>query len=144
VPHPADISSHATTLKSKIGRRSALTHQTGLEVFPHTAFRCPSPRGIHPCPACRRGHFVEPVLSVQISFGKPGITRLSISDLVPPSQMGAHPLFQVPSHSAESPAAVAKVEITHPATHRRVDLTDQPVHRNVYRVLGGLIAPEAS
>jgi hypothetical protein len=82
------------------------------------------------CPACCSRHFVEPVLSVPISFGKPGIARLSISDLVPPSQMCAHPLFQVPSHSAESPAAVAKVEITHPATHRRVDLADQPVHRH--------------
>ena len=114
--------------ESRISRRSALPHQTGLVVFPHTAFRCPSPRGMRLRPARCRRHFVEPVLSVQIPFGEPGVPCFPISDLVSLSQMRAHPLFQVPSHSTELFAAIAKVKVPHPATHRRVDLADQPVH----------------
>ena len=56
------------------------------------------------------------------------MSRFPISNLMPLPQMHTHTILQMPAHPAKRPAAVAQVEISHPATHRRVDLADQPVH----------------
>jgi len=99
----------------------ALPHQTVRAVYPHTAFRCPSPRGMRNRPACRRRHLAKSVSGVRNLLRKACVPGPSRPDLVPLSQVGPQSFFQVSLEANHAATAIAVVKVARPSPEQMVD-----------------------
>ena len=72
-----------------------LPHQTVHAVFPHTAFRCSSRRGVRRAPARLQWGFIQPVALMEIAERKAKQGMLPIPDLVAPHQVNTQPAYRV-------------------------------------------------
>jgi len=82
----------------------ALPHQTVHAVFPHTAFRCSSCRGMRRAPARPCGNLVQPIALVEVAAREPAQAGSSVLDLVAIHQVGSQPVFRMGSDLAHRQA----------------------------------------